>query len=642
MNDALPLQGLLQSLGWAIIHSFWQMALLWLAYQVLFGWRSRISPTHRHNAAFILLTAGSAWFLYTFAQEYATFWQIDRYLSMLPDSEKATPATAVAITGFREFQQRLANFAETHIAYVSAIYLIVLSFMVWRLLQAFLQSKALRQEGLVPAGPELESRMASLARKLSISQDVRVFVSRLVDVPATMGFIKPIILLPVASLTQLSPSQLESILLHELSHIRRMDYLVNIGVVLMETMHFHNPFARLLAGAIRRERELCCDDLVLSCRQDALEYASALLSLEKARRLPGFSMALASNGHKGHLLHRVRRMTSMPMTRKPYADRLLAVCMMFLLMASMAWIGPATSQANARSPLTPAAWVQEQNVWILNEPQQNLLVKPRRVATLKQEKTTTSKGALAESIDQEIRFEHERLDESISTGRKMVFINQSPPDGYQFQYELPSKEDQDPDILLSLSQGVFAENQRIQLLAREQAIAQEEHRMHEKELESLIEKNPFQFFSRDHAAPQRQIVTREFRKTMEAGKDKQHAAEAAPRIQGQARRSSGRVVAPDVMPQAEAPARMAFGWQRKPEMPAMLLKDKELRVLTDELQQQQFRLMLDAESMLPLHPQGPVKVNRIKTKDGYALRIVTGTESIDIRIGENDIILEKH
>jgi hypothetical protein len=292
--------------------------------------------------------------------------------------------------------------------------------------------------------------------------------------------------------------------------------------------------------------------------------------------------------------------------------------------------------------LTPAAWVQEQNVWILNEPQQNLLVKPRRVATLKQEKTTTSKGALAESIDQEIRFEHERLDESISTGRKMVFINQSPPDGYQFQYELPSKEDQDPDILLSLSQGVFAENQRIQLLAREQAIAQEEHRMHEKELESLIEKNPFQFFSRDHAAPQRQIVTREFRKTMEAGKDKQHAAEAAPRIQGQARRSSGRVVAPDVMPQAEAPARMAFGWQRKPEMPAMLLKDKELRVLTDELQQQQFRLMLDAESMLPLHPQGPVKVNRIKTKDGYALRIVTGTESIDIRIGENDIILEKH
>ncbi|MCU0381584.1 MAG: LPS export ABC transporter periplasmic protein LptC, partial [Chitinophagaceae bacterium] len=104
-------------------------------------WRSRISPTLRHNSAFILLTAGSAWFLYTFAQEYATFWQIDRYLSMLPDAEKATPTTAVAITGFREFQQRLAHFAETNIAYVSAIYLIVLSFMVWRLLQAFLQSK---------------------------------------------------------------------------------------------------------------------------------------------------------------------------------------------------------------------------------------------------------------------------------------------------------------------------------------------------------------------------------------------------------------------------------------------------------------------------------------------------------------------
>ena len=118
---------------------------------------------------------------------------------------------------------------------------------------------------------------------MGISRKVSVWISQHIDVPATIGFIKPVILIPFASLNNLSGDQLEAIILHELSHIKRNDYLINIMVAVIETILFFNPFVVLLSKVIKRERENCCDDFVLQYRYDPHSYAYALLRLEQSR-----------------------------------------------------------------------------------------------------------------------------------------------------------------------------------------------------------------------------------------------------------------------------------------------------------------------------------------------------------------------
>ena len=101
--------------------------------------------------------------------------------------------------------------------------------------------------------------------------------------PSVIGWLKPVVLLPAATLLGLTPEQLEAVLAHELAHIRRYDYLVNIVQMLIETLFFYHPAVWWISGRIRQERELCCDDIAVRCCGDAVGYARALTALERMR-----------------------------------------------------------------------------------------------------------------------------------------------------------------------------------------------------------------------------------------------------------------------------------------------------------------------------------------------------------------------
>ena len=104
-----------------------------------------------------------------------------------------------------------------------------------------------------------------------------------VAVPLVVGWLRPAILVPVAALSGLTALEMEAILAHELAHIRRHDYLVNLVQCLIETLMFHHPATWWISGVIRREREHCCDDIaVLACR-DRVVYARALAAMEGLR-----------------------------------------------------------------------------------------------------------------------------------------------------------------------------------------------------------------------------------------------------------------------------------------------------------------------------------------------------------------------
>ena len=125
-----------------------------------------------------------------------------------------------------------------------------------------------------------------LSRRLHIAAPITLLESTLVDVPTVIGWLKPVVLLPASALAALSPQQLEAILAHELAHIRRHDYLVNLLQTLVETLLFYHPAVWWLSRRIRIERENCCDDLAVSLCGDPVAYASALADLEALRSEP--------------------------------------------------------------------------------------------------------------------------------------------------------------------------------------------------------------------------------------------------------------------------------------------------------------------------------------------------------------------
>src|SRR6185295_2411884 len=125
-----------------------------------------------------------------------------------------------------------------------------------------------------------------------------------VQAPTVVGWLRPVVLVPVGALAGLPADQVEALLLHELAHIRRHDYLVNILQNVAESLLFYHPAVWWISGHIRAERELCCDDMAVFVCGDSLSYARALAQLESFR--PAQVSALAANG--GSLADRIARL----------------------------------------------------------------------------------------------------------------------------------------------------------------------------------------------------------------------------------------------------------------------------------------------------------------------------------------------
>ena len=165
---------------------------------------------------------------------------------------------------------------------------------------------ALRRSGEA-AGEQLLSAVAELARRMRVVRPVHVLLSNVTDSPSVTGWLRPVLLLPVCAVSGLTPEQLEAVLAHELAHIRRHDYLVNLLQMAAETLLFYHPAVWWISARIRHERELCCDDLAVRATGGALSYARALTTLEKMRSA---RPALALGSTDGPLFYRIRRLVA--------------------------------------------------------------------------------------------------------------------------------------------------------------------------------------------------------------------------------------------------------------------------------------------------------------------------------------------
>jgi len=188
-------------------------------------------------------------------------------------------------------------------------------------------ARRLSCQGRAP-GERLELMVRDLCRRLRIERAVILLESATVSVPSVIGVLRPVLLVPASTLAGLSPRQLEAILAHELAHVRRHDYLVNLFQTAIETLLFYHPAVWWVSAQVRRERESCCDDLAVAVCGDRLGYARALADLEGLRSARP-RLALAADG--GSLVDRIRRLVGAPArrsARRSWAAGLLALALL--------------------------------------------------------------------------------------------------------------------------------------------------------------------------------------------------------------------------------------------------------------------------------------------------------------------------
>jgi beta-lactamase regulating signal transducer with metallopeptidase domain len=185
--------------------------------------------------------------------------------------------------------------------------------------------QSIRHTGTLAVSPAVQDLFQKLLKRMRIGAAVKIFESTIVHVPVVAGYFRPLILLPVSIVSELPIRQLEAIVAHELAHVHRVDYVVNLLQALVETVFFYHPAVWFLSKQLRIEREHCCDDIVVDVLNDRSQYTRALLAMTEIRAANS-SLALSVGG--AGLLSRVRRLWGVEPSRRSRLS--VPVCLMVL------------------------------------------------------------------------------------------------------------------------------------------------------------------------------------------------------------------------------------------------------------------------------------------------------------------------
>ena len=198
-------------------------------------------------------------------------------------SASETPTVTDALTDAFASLAPLTTRLGWLLPWIVAFWLAGVVILAARLLGGWLHLRNVVRSGNTPASRIYDALVRQLRQRLRVSRPVRIIESAFVHAPAVIGWLRPVLLIPASMSGGLTVVQLETILAHELAHIRRHDYAVNLFQSVLETLLFYHPAVWWVSRQIREEREHCCDDLAVATSGDARLYASALLQLETLR-----------------------------------------------------------------------------------------------------------------------------------------------------------------------------------------------------------------------------------------------------------------------------------------------------------------------------------------------------------------------
>jgi beta-lactamase regulating signal transducer with metallopeptidase domain len=296
MNNVLT-----QAICWTLIHSLWQGLLLTIVAGTIMLFTKKASPAVRYRLLMVLFVAFLVVCGYTFILEW-----------------NSADATGTLIAGTLPVNHVLQNYGmgdlpaawiqycSHHALVIVTGWLIIFAFRCWQMTRALLYIRRIRGSRFQDPEPYWINKLHTLSQQLNIQRTVTLLESGITKIPVVVGHLKPVIYMPLGLLANLPADQVEAVLLHELAHIRRHDFIINLLQNIAETLFFFNPGLLWVSSLLKQEREHCCDDVALEHTCKKKQFIEALISFRE-HAVYGNRYVTAFPGKKNQLLQRVTR-----------------------------------------------------------------------------------------------------------------------------------------------------------------------------------------------------------------------------------------------------------------------------------------------------------------------------------------------
>lgn len=339
---------LIKAIGFTLLHSLWQGLLLSLITALILVGGKNLTSASRYRLLTWSLALFASATIFTFASYMIQGQNIVNLVMSQPVGTTSTAAAALpgkyspAESGVYELSAFAANgmntagdFFSRNTDLIVLVWFLMFCAKSLQLLTGLHGIYRLKNTNVKPVSEFWQNKAEELAEKLNVQAVVRLMESGLARVPMVIGHFKPVILIPIGLINAMSTADVEAILVHELAHIRRRDFIVNILQSLLEMIYFFNPAVIWTSELIRAERENCCDDIAVTQLSNKAVYIRALVSCQEYEHgAPELSMAL-KNG-QGQLMHRVKRLLGQYQSPVTKMERVILSLLMIVVILTTA------------------------------------------------------------------------------------------------------------------------------------------------------------------------------------------------------------------------------------------------------------------------------------------------------------------
>lgn len=327
------MQNILDTWALTLVHSLWQGLFVLLAVKVAL----KCLPAAKAGLRYSVTVVSLIFFVLLSA---VTFYHLlpDTTSRGIGTSETSFFTSAAFYPGIADigWTDHVQAVLREHSMLIIAAWLFGATLFLLRLTGSWWYIQRLIQSG-VPVTGRWKAKLEELAKKLGVDQSLQLIESNQIDAPFVAGILKPIIFIPVGLVTGMPAQQLEAILIHEIMHVKRHDYLINLFQAFVESLYFFNPFIWMISSLIKTERELCCDDAVVKFGADKKVYAFALASLEEVRQFKN-GLVLSAAGNKNQLFNRIKRLMEGSTKNYSIREKLVPVVLLVIGLACASWV----------------------------------------------------------------------------------------------------------------------------------------------------------------------------------------------------------------------------------------------------------------------------------------------------------------
>lgn len=294
----------IHALFWTLVHSLWQGILLAFVTGIILMLSKKSGAALRYKLFSVVLLAFIFISVFTFYYEINFSVESKKVIPFITNNA-ITANTNVNIKHEPNLTEKIILFFQSGEDLIVLAWILIIILKSIRLLTGLRKIHLLKYSHVFDAGEYWNCRLKELAAKIGVTKPVVLLKSAIAEIPMVAGHLKPIILFPAVALTALPHREIEAILLHELAHIRRKDYLVNILQSFAEIIFFFNPAVLWISSLIKEERENCCDDIAIGEVKNKKQFIHALVSFQEYNITSKYAAFFA--GRKSHLMNRVKR-----------------------------------------------------------------------------------------------------------------------------------------------------------------------------------------------------------------------------------------------------------------------------------------------------------------------------------------------